>query len=94
MQDVRREERVELCVEVWVFEVVVADEGEDAAEGEHGDDPAHVVRRHQEVGQQEGAGQVRHDLRFWYQFGISRISQFYREILQNKWNFHTITGLY
>ena len=63
VQDVRREERVELGVEVRVFEVVVADEGEDAAEGEHRDHAAHVVRRHQEVGQEEGAGQVGHHLR-------------------------------
>ena len=62
VQDVRREERVELRVEVWVFEVVVADEGEDAAQGEDGDDAAHVVRVHQEVGQEEGAGQVGHHL--------------------------------
>ena len=62
VQDVRREERIEFGVEVRVFEVVVADEGEDAAEREHRDHAAHVVRRHQEVGQEEGAGQVRHHL--------------------------------
>ena len=84
MQDVRREECVEFCVEVRVFEVVVADEGEDAAEGEHRDDAAHVVRRHQEVGQEEGAGQVRHHLKqnkfdsilFNIEYGMTRFHNY------------------
>ena len=58
----RREQLVELDVELGELEVVLGDESVDGGEGEEGDGAAHRVGSEQEVCQQERTGEEWDDL--------------------------------